>query len=306
MIKKLVIALTALLAWAGVLVGGPLTAAQASYPGRNGRIAFAMADSTGRHIYSVRADGSGLRQLTSGAVTDLCPAYSPDGRTIAFCSGRSGNFEIWTMTAAGTDLTQLTDVSFATFPDFSPDGNRIAFDGRTADDPNDEIFVMNADGSGLTQLTDGEGNNDWPAWAPYGHTLAFISDRTGVEQVFTMRANGRHQKQLTFQPVPHDQLPDWSPDGTRIAYEQGDTGVGQIWVMNDNGTDQHQVSSGPGDDFGPAWSPDGRQIAFVRAYPNGDRPVMVMRPDGTHVRTLVDPTGDAVQYVPAWQPHPYQ
>jgi Tol biopolymer transport system component len=208
------------------------------------------------------------------------------------------------MTANGAHLRELTNVSVASFPDYSPDGRRIAFNGQIAGDTHDEIFVMNTDGSHLTQLTSDEGNNDWPAWSPRGHRIAFISDRTGIEQVYTMYADGDRQTQLTFQPVAHDQLPDWRPDGRQIAYAQGNPGVTEkIWVMNADGSDQHQVSSGAADDFGPAWSPDGRNIAFVRDYLNGDRPVMVLNPsDGDDAHPIYDPTGTVTQFVPSWQP----
>lgn len=261
-----------------------------------------MADSTGRHIYSALPDGHALRQLTSGPFTDLCPAYSADGRQLAFCSNRGGSFEIWTMSAQGHHLRQLTSLGFATFPDYSPNGEWIAFDGHTADDPNDELFVMKRDGSQLHQITSGTGNNDWPAWSPDGSRLAFISDRSGVEEVFTMRADGGDVAQLTFQPISHDELPDWRPDGAQIAYSEGEPGAGKIWVMNADGSGQHQVSSGDGDDFGPAWSPDGRRLAFVRDHGNGDRPVMVMNAQGGAANAVYDPQGDAVQFVPAWQP----
>jgi TolB protein len=284
-------------------VVGPSQTARASYPGASGRIAFGMADATGRHIYTVRPDGHGLDQVTAGPYTDLCAAYSATGNNIAFCSNRSGNFEIWTMTASGHRLRQLTSIVFASFPDFSPSGRRIAFDGQVTGNPNDEVFVIDSDGTDLRQLTSAAGNNDYPAWSPDGRKLAFISDRTGVEQVYTMRPDGARVRQLTFQPIAHDQLPDWRPDGRKIAYAQGDPGVSEkIWVMNADGSAQHQVSAGTADDFGPAWSPDGTRIAFVRDFLNGDRPVMVMNAHGGCAHPVYDPAGAATQYVPAWQP----
>ncbi len=284
----------------GVLIAGPVSPARATYPGADGRIAFGMVDSTGDHIYSVEPSGRAPRQLTSGPYVDLCAAYSPDASHIAFCSNRSGAFQIWTMTANGHHLRRLTDVAFATFPDYSPDGRRIAFDARVGDSTTDEIFVMNTDGTHVRQLTTGA-DNDWPAWSPDGRRIAFISDRTGIEQVFTMCSDGRAQTQLTFQPITHDQLPDWRPDGRQIAYTQGTTAE-KIWVMNADGSAQHQVSHGTTDDFGPAWSPNGRQIAFLRNFGSGHRPVTVMNPDGRHAHAVYDPTSTANQFVPAWQP----
>lgn len=283
------------------LAAGSAAPAEATYRGRVGRIAFGMADTAGRHIYSVRPDGSGLRQLTTGSHTDLCAAYAPGGRHIAFCSDRSGLVEIWTMTAHGHHLRQVTHIANAIFPDYDPSGTVIAFNGQVAGDPNDEIFTVHTDGSHLRQITRGSGNNDWPAWSPDGRRLAFVSDRSGVTQVWTMGRSGHRPTQLTFGGETHDELPDWRPDGKRIAYEQGLEGSGKIWVMRADGSHQHQVSSGTGDDFGPAWSPDGRRIAFARQLSDTDRPVEVMDADGSDLHVLADPAGGAIQFVPAWQ-----
>lgn len=290
-------------ALAAALATAHAAPAQATYPGDPGRIAFGMADTTGRHIYAVRPDGRGLSRLTSGPYTDLCPAYSASGRRIVFCSNRSGAFEIWSMAANGRGLRQLTSVAYASFPDLSPDGSRIVFDGQMPGDANDDIFVMNSDGSGLRRLTSDSGNNDYPAWSPDGRQIAFVSDRTGVEQVFVMRADGTRPAQLTFAPVAHDEVPDWRPDGRQIAYAQGDPGPDEkIWVMNADGSNPHQITFGTADDFGPAWSPDGQHLAFLRDYGGGDRPVMITNARGADVHRLTDPNQPVDQFVPAWQP----
>jgi Tol biopolymer transport system component len=299
------IRLTLLSALAIVILGVTAAVATANAPGsHNGRLAFAQADPDGRHIYSVLPNGHDLRMLTNGPYRDACPSYSPDGKSIVFCSSRNDGFQIWWMSQNGKDLRQLTDVGFAWFPSYAPDGRTIAFSGQNGSDPNDEVFVMNTDGSDLRALTaPGTGNNEWPRWSPDGAKIAFVSDRTGIEQVYTMDADGSSQTQLTFQPVEHDQLADWSPDGSRIAYAQGEIGVDEkIWVMNADGSGQHRVSSGSTDDFGPVWAPDGTQIAFVRDFLDGDRPVVVMNADGTGAHAVADPGGTSIQFVPGWQP----
>lgn len=130
--------------------------------------------------------------------------------------------------------------------------------------------------------------------------MAFISDRTGIEQVWTMNVNGSNPKQLTTDPVTHDELPDWSPDGAKIVYADGPIGSERIFVMNSDGSDPHQLTSGPGDEFAPAWSPDGAQIAFLRDAGTGDRPIYLMNADGSDQHLL---TGRGVrQFAPAWQP----
>jgi Tol biopolymer transport system component len=288
---------------AAVAAGVLVQSARATYPGDVGRLAFGMRDSSGNaQIFTANPNGAGTHQLTTGDGFNVCAAYSPDGKQIAFCSGRTGTFQIWAMKQNGHDLHQVTKQpdGFAIFPDYSPDGSKIAFSGTEGSAPTDQVYVVDSDGNGLQALTNDASNNDYPAYSPDGSKIAFISDRTGVEQVWEMNSDGSDPHQLTHSGVTNDQLPDWSPDGTKIAYEQGDSPNGHIFVMNANGSNPVQLTNSNGDDFGAAWSPDGTQIAFVRDYGDGDRPVMVMNADGSSQHQLMP--GSWTGFVPAWQP----
>jgi Tol biopolymer transport system component/glutamine cyclotransferase len=302
-----------------------LSPVAATYRGSsNGRLAFAIKDADGNpQITTVAADGSGAKALTTGAFFHACAAYSADGGKIAYCSNQSGAFEIWTMNADGTDQAQLTKLGgSATFPDFSPDGTLVAFDGTSGTDTHTEILTVDAaTGMSVTVLTScatgkaGCGNN-YPAWSPDGSQIVFIhtddTDAEGnptAEQVWLMDADGSNAHVLTTDASLKDQLPDWSPDGSKIAYQSGPAGSGGIWVMNADGSDQHQLTGctatdpspcATGDDFGAAWSPGGLQIAFVSLLGDTDRPVMVINADGTDVHRLMP--GPSIQFVPGWQP----
>ena len=286
------------------VIGGSVRSAQAAYPGSvNGRLAFGMTDANGttENVYSIHANGNGLRQLTHSAF-NVCAAYSADGKHIAYCSNNSGPFEIWAMNANGSHQRQVTHLGGSLiFPDWSPSGKKIAAGGTIGSDTVDQILVFNSsNGKHVRALTnESQGNNDFPAWSPNGRKIAFISDRTGIEQVWVMNCDGSHQHALTTALVTHDEVPDWSPNGKKIVFQVGDVGSGEIWVMNANGSDQHQISSGPGDKFGPTWSPRGDRIAFVADFGNGNRPVEVMNADGSDVTT---PLPGHNEYVPAWQP----
>jgi TolB protein len=287
---------TALAALA-LLLSLPLTAA-ATYPGSvDGRIATGINVDGNTDIYTFLSGGQGLQRLTTDPLFDACPAWSADGKRLAWCHGvqRGGIIEVWTMKLDGTAKSPLTALGGRSlFPDFAPDGMRILFSSQPAGATNFDLFVINTDGTGLVQLTSDPAFDGNPAWSPDGDQIVFTSDRSGVGQVYVMDANGGNVTQLTFDEVWKDQVPDWSPDGSKIAYAAGDPG--DILVMNADGSDQHTVVGGPSDDFGTAWSPDGAQIAFVRF---DDRSVYVVNADGTDEHA-VRPFG--LQAVPGWQP----
>jgi Tol biopolymer transport system component len=308
-------ALIAAIGGAAVLVAALSAQAWASYPGDAGRLAFGQTGADGNvDVYTVLPNGHQLVRLTTDPGFDACPAYSADGKWIAFCSNRTGHYEIWAMDRKGGHQHAITNLGGrALFPDWSPDGRQIAFGGVQGADRNPEVWVVDAaTGGNLRALTSCAGGapgcfNNYPAWSPDGTRIAFIHadsrDAGGNlvnEQVWVMNADGSGKTQLTFDAAPHDQLPDWSPDGARIAYEQGAIGSGRIFTMRADGADKTQLTFGPGDDFGAAWSPDGTRIAFVRDFGGGDRPVEVMRADGSGQHRVVGAIEN--QFVPAWQP----
>jgi Tol biopolymer transport system component len=114
-------------------------------------------------VYVMNADGSGQRRLTRNSADDAEPAWSPDGRSIAFESDRDGNFDVYLMNADGRELRKLTrNPAAGAEPGWSPDGRSIVFDSKR--EGNSEIYVMEADGSGPRRLTRNPAEDDWPVW----------------------------------------------------------------------------------------------------------------------------------------------
>jgi len=243
-------------------------------------IAYAAWPNGGIQI--VNADGSGGRVLTSDS-GDFSPSWAPDGSRLAFDrynrvkSGR----DIYVMNADGSGLKRLTNDGFDdSDPSWSPDGQKIAFGqgGR--------ITTMSAsDGSGLIALT--AGGYDWhPTWSPDGRKIAFGSDRTGINAVYVMNADGSVVRQLTKYPEG-DYVPWWSPDGTTIAFERGRCCANSVYLINADGTGLRQLAI-----LGrtPSWSPDSRSIVFEWFG------LHVVSPDGTGMVPL------GPGYDPAWSP----
>lgn len=286
-------------------LGVGVEGSRATYPGTtDGRIAFGndVVDAPGRppDIYSVMPNGKALHRLTDDPAADICPAYSADGKEIAFCSDRTGAFEIWKMKQNGTQQVQVTRLGTqALFPDFSPDASKIAFMSPLPPPFASEIYTIDSEGTGSPlRLTNSPGLDGFPVYSPDGSKIAFLSDRTGLTQVWVMDADGSNPVQLTFDAARKDQVPDWSPDGSKIAYQSA-TGNGDIYVMNADGSGQTQLTNTPQREFGTAWSPDGSQIAFVRVLgmAQPERAIYVMNADGSNQRKVAQGTR-----VPAWQP----
>jgi Tol biopolymer transport system component len=180
-----------------------------------------------RDIFVINVDGSGLVNLTQNIkvegsdilADDFRPTWSPDGKRIAFTSNRGGNLEIYVMNADGSAPTRLTNNATSDrAPKWSPDGRGIAFE--TDRDGNWEIYVMSAtDGSGPINLTNCLDEDANATWSPDGGMIAFsrmvLAKGAAAPhfQVFSMRADGTLQTQLTF-PLHTEEVntyPSWSP-----------------------------------------------------------------------------------------------
>ena len=282
--------------------------AGATYDGQVGRIAFGAfvsSDRTQGDIWSVRPDGHALRQLTDAPGLDICPAYSADGKHIAFCSNRTGAYEIWVMDANGKDERQVTELGTRSlFPDFSPDGSQIAFAAPSVSGGVTDLWTVPSAGGAPTRVTDTpDVAEKLPVWSPDGSTLLYVAGppTNTSAQLWTLALATGVRTQLTNDSTLKDQTPDWSPDGEVIAYHAGD----DIWRMAADGTGQVNLTQTPSvAEFGTAFSPDGTKISFTGTdgpVPPGERYVQVMSVDGSG-RRLVAPTPGLLQAVPAWQP----
>jgi Tol biopolymer transport system component len=138
---------------AGGHFGDPGPASDPAWSPDGRKLAFVRLNaSLGEPIYVVKADGSGLRNLTPKPVgTYAAPAWSPDGRKIAFVSDRDGNSEVYVMNADGSGQRNLTrNPAYDADPAWSPDGRKLAFVSNR--DGSYRVYVMNADGSGQRRL----------------------------------------------------------------------------------------------------------------------------------------------------------
>jgi len=128
--------------------------------------------------------------------------------------------------------------------------------------------------------------------------LAFVSNRDGNAEIYTVNADGSNLHRITENPTIDD-TPAWSPDGQRIAFTSDRDGNNEIYVMQADGQALIRLTYHPGNDTLPAWSPDGKHLAFISDR-NGNFDIYTMDFDGhAPTRLTDDPARDSM---PAWSP----
>jgi len=182
---------------------------------------------------------------------------------------------------------------------------KIAF--AMLDDDNYDIYTACPDGTLLNNLTTNPGKDFDPAWCPNGAQLAFSSDRTGVNQIYLMSADGSNPVPLTFDF--ENELPLWLPDGKHIAFRTFDQQEAVYWwrVLNLENSKIVQFTE-PSSSLTlhtPAWSPDGQYLAYLtlQNLPNSDlgiSQIHVKNSDGTSDTALTDGVWTSIN--PIWSP----
>ena len=128
-------------------------------------------------------------ELTKSDFIDAYPRFSPTGNVLTFTSTRSGNFDIFRMSADGTGIFQLTDhPGIDTRPSFSPDGSKIVY--TSLRQGNYEIFIMNADGSNQKQVTSNSGKDDFACWHPDGKRIVYVGEVKGKRDIYSISVEG--------------------------------------------------------------------------------------------------------------------
>jgi Tol biopolymer transport system component len=224
---------------------GPAGGAGAARP--QGTIVFANDRSGTFQIYSIRADGSLLGQLTRGKRSDTAPLFSPDGRRIVFSrASKQNTSELWVMNADGSGQRNLAPSGYA--PAWSPDSRRIAYIGGSG-----PLVLRSVNGGGRIVL---RGRNLGPYWSPDGRLIAF-SREVGDDRIDLMviGADGRGLRTVRRKGVALG----WSPRG-EIAFRRDYYGTA-VGLISANGRHARRLlASSPS---ALIWSPDGRRLAFV-------------------------------------------
>jgi Tol biopolymer transport system component len=168
------------------------------------------------------------QQLIASSQSDSSPAYSPDGRKIAFESYRSGANNIWVCDSDGRNAVQLTTFEGASgTPVWSPDARKLVFDSVEAGDWN--LYLVDADGGAPQRLTPESSDENVGTWSRDGRWIYFQSNRGGSKQIWKIPSAGGHAVQVTRGGGFYAEA-SW--DGRHLYYTnaQGPTGIWRVSV----------------------------------------------------------------------------
>jgi TolB protein len=280
--------------------------ADATFPGRNGKIAFSETCNTlgcQDTFWTVRPNGSGLRELTRLAASTR-PAFSPNGRLLALtwcCEESRTRIRVVRSDARG-EISEVRAGRYADCaPAWSPTGRRVLFERRDLENRISELYLATRAGRPLRRI-----GPPMPAPFPCAllgpdwsstDTIVFShpgGGSLGESGLHMIQPSGRGLKRIT---TGFDMTASWSPRGNRIAFVRLGRPC-ELLTVRANGRGLRRL---PGGDCNssPAWSPDGRKLVFTR------RPgLYVMNADGTGERLLAESSGSLGYYESAWQPLP--
>lgn len=227
-------------------------------------------------LYKQRINGSSITQLTDDSSNDVMPAISPDGKTIAFASDRSGNWDLYLMDADGGPAVQLTsDTAQDIHPTFSPDGKSIVYCSLSERSGQWEMVTIDVENPTTKRYI---GHGLFPQWSPSGDTILYQRARergTRWFSVWTVDLDDRGEAGSPTEVVWSSEYacitPSWSPDGRAVVFctvsdpdadTQGRPVESDLWIARADGSGRTRLTRGRYANLQPVWSGDS-SIYFV-------------------------------------------
>jgi TolB protein len=260
------------------------------------RIAYVVKRGNRFELQIADADGAGEETALASFEPIISPAWSPDGRRLAYVSFEAKKPVVYVHSLAdGRRQVAANFKGSNSAPAWSPDGSRLAV--SLSRDGGSQIYLVNPDGSNVRRISQSGGIDTEPVFSPDGQSLYFTSDRGGSPQIYRMPANGGEAQRVTFDGS-YNVSPRISPNGKLLAFITRNGGKFQAATL-DLATRQVQLLTDSDKDESPSFAPNGRMILLATV--NGGRGVLsAVSADGRIKQRLTLSAGDVRE--PAWGP----
>jgi TolB protein len=261
------------------------------------RIAYVVKRGPRYELQIADADGIGEEVALASHEPIISPAWSPDGRRLAYVSFENKKPVVYVHSLQdGKRHVAANFKGSNSAPAWSPDGSRLAV--SLSRDGGSQIYLVNPDGSNVRRLTQSAGIDTEPAFSPDGQSLYFTSDRGGSPQIYRMPVGGGEPQRVTFEGS-YNVSPRISPDGRTLAYITRNSGKFQVAVMELDSR-RSRVLTDSDKDESPSFAPNGRMILLATI--NAGRGVLsAVSSNGLIKQRLTTTTAGDVRE-PAWGP----
>lgn len=262
------------------------------------RIAYVTKGGSRFTLRVADADGEGGQVALNSPEPIISPAWSPDGKELAYVSFESQKAVVYTQEVASGKRRAIANFRGSnSAPAWSPDGQTLAL--TLSREGGSQLYLMNRAGEGLRRITNTSAIDTEPAFSPDGKTLYFVSDRGGSPQVYRMPAAGGAAERVTFSGS-YNISPAISPDGRALAYISRQGNAFRLYVMDLGGNGSPQALTDTSDDESPSFAPNGRLIIYATRA-GGRDVLMTTTLDGKIKARLVSTTADVRE--PVWGPY---
>jgi len=228
----------------------------------NTRIAYITKEGGKNPTYKLQvadSDGYAPRTVVNSKEPLLSPAWSPDGKRLAYVSFEDKRPKVYVQTVADGRrelIAEFKGINGA--PAWSPDGKRLAL--ALSKDGNAEIYLFQLATRELKRLTQDSAIDTEPAWSPDGRFIVFTSDRAGRPQIYRMRADGSGVERLTFEGE-YNARPSYAPDGKTLTLVSAEGGRFHIAILRLEDGALQVLTDTPLDES-PSFAPNGAMVIY--------------------------------------------